>query len=655
VATFNGLTLDAAGNYHFTVQGAGLSAISPGFVVNPATASQLLFAALLPDTSAGQELPAVQVLVRDQFGNPVTGTRVTLAANGPGTLSGITPTALSQNGSATFNSQVLTTAGPYVLDASAGSLSATSTGFTVHPGAASQVAFVTGAGNTPAGQSLPTVQVALQDAYGNLATDAAALVTLTATGPATVSATATTAQGIATFTGVTLTTAGTYTLSASAPGVFQTQAPAFSVTPAAATELAFEANPPGATAGVALPNLRIDLRDAFGNLVPSAAGTVTISVAGPGGFTAGAVTAPAAAGVAVFTGLTLQKSGSYVLTVTAPNLASASSAPFTIAPAAASQLAFEPLPNSGTAGSALPDLRVDVLDSFGNLTTSKATLQLAILGPSLPVAGSTNQTAVSGVADFSGLILQKVGAYNFNVSGPGLLGASAGPVTIAPAAANHLAFASTPVVGAAGQTLPDVTIDVLDAYGNLSTSAEPVTLAVSSPRGFSTGTTTSIAVNGVARFAGLVLPSGGGYTLFANAPGLAPPAPTSLSATGPAATTTSTTSTTTTSTNPITITAASIPARIRFISVPHTGRAGKPLAAFRLQVLDASGHPVANKLVRLHITSGKLRGILQRTTNSTGTVTFTSLSIPRSGRYTILASVSGLTTTFAIRVSISAT
>src|SRR5437667_10950873 len=89
--------------------------------------------------------------------------------------------------------------------------------------------------------------------------------------------------------------------------------------------------------------------DAAGNPVPSFTGSVTVALgSNPGGSTlSGTTTVAAVNGVASFSPLTLDKTGtSYALTATAAGLIPATSSGFSITPGAATQLVFGTQPGT---------------------------------------------------------------------------------------------------------------------------------------------------------------------------------------------------------------------------------------------------------------------------------------------------------------------
>jgi hypothetical protein len=126
-------------------------------------------------------------------------------------------------GTATF-SATLVTAGSQSLtatDTSNGSIIGSESGITVTPAAASQVVFTQVPSSGTAGQTLGTVQVAIEDAYGNVETadNSDKIAVSVNSGPSTQlggTLTETVQAGIATFSNLLLDTSGSYTLAAQA-------------------------------------------------------------------------------------------------------------------------------------------------------------------------------------------------------------------------------------------------------------------------------------------------------------------------------------------------------------------------------------------------------------------------------------------------------
>ena len=123
--------------------------------------------------------------------------------------------------------------------------------------------------------------------------------------------TVTAQNGVARFSGLTLTAAGSgYTLQA-AFGQNVATTSGFTVTPASATRLAVISEPPVRIGVKQAFGVSVAVLDQFGNVESGYSGTVTLSLAsGPsGGALGGILTVPVQNGVAVFTRLKLNRAG----------------------------------------------------------------------------------------------------------------------------------------------------------------------------------------------------------------------------------------------------------------------------------------------------------------------------------------------------------
>src|SRR3989440_4056763 len=310
----------------------------------------------------------------------------------------------------------------------------------------------------------------------------------------------------------------------------------------AATQLTFTGQPTPAVAGVAIsPAVQVMAQDALGNTLTSFNGTVTVALASnPGGDTLSGTKAVAAQnGVATFADLNVTRVGAgYTLQASATlsgTTLTATSNPFTISPAAAKRLVFTGQPGSTPAGAAItPAIQVTARDSFGNAATGFAANVTLAIGNNPgggALSGTPTQTAVGGVASFSGLTINNAGiGYTLTAAATGLSGGTSASFNITAAAAGQLAF-TTPPSSAAQSGAPfaqQPVLQVQDANGNpVSTPGVTVTAAIATgPPGAAASLAAFTATsdnNGVATFAGLAI-SGptGGYTLTFTAANLAP-------------------------------------------------------------------------------------------------------------------------------------
>jgi autotransporter-associated beta strand protein len=277
-----------------------------------------------------------------------------------------------------------------------------------------------------------------------------------------------------------------------------------------------------ATATVGLPvTATVIAQDSGGNVAGGFAGTVTL------GSSAGADLTPT--GIALVNGtatvaITLTAAGSQTLTAAYGGLTSGT-ASINVSPGPLAKFLVTPVVGGGsaTAGSLFP-IVVQAADSYGNPITS------GYSGPALVTLGITPTSATSAFPQTVSMGSQGMGlgvgrmnvagSYTITAAGGSFTG-SAAPLTITPAPAVKLAFASQPASTATGNTLPPVTVQVQDAYGNVITTdnTDAVSLGIatgpgSGAPGFTPGsTTTAIVHNGVATFTNLTLAVPGAYTL----------------------------------------------------------------------------------------------------------------------------------------------
>src|SRR5207248_10936116 len=281
--------------------------------------------------------------------------------------------------------------------------------------------------------------------------------------------------GVATFVDLSLSkTATGYTLTASASGFAPVTSTAFDITPGTANQLAFTVQPSNTLAGAAMsPAVQVSALDAAGNPVPSFTGTVTVALGtNPGGSTlSGTTTVAAANGVASFSPLTLDKTGtSYALTATAAGLTPTTSSGFNITPGAATQLVFGTQPSTTVANRQIsPAVKVRALDAFGNVATGFSDAVAIALGSNpggSTLSGTTPVAAVSGVATFF-VSLNKAGTgYTLTASASGFAPATSTAFDITPGTATQLALARQRAApGARGPIGPPGEVGARDARG----------------------------------------------------------------------------------------------------------------------------------------------------------------------------------------------
>jgi hypothetical protein len=614
--------------------------------------------------------PPVTVAAKDQFGNTFTGdssSTVTLTLNG-GTFvgGGNTATARFSNGVAAFGNLAVAAPGSYTLTASDGSLSgATSNPFTVQTPA--KLAFTQQPGNGVIGAPLsPPVAVAVEDAGGSVVSGDASTVTLTlssgtfSTGSNT--ATATAVNGVATFGGLVINTAGSYTLAASDGSLTGATSNRFTVSAGTSVYLDFNTAATDFTS-----NFRV-VNNGGANGTSLAWGAAFGVQDQPGPAAGGGVQSSGSVAIdstAIYTPSRVNLADGNVHTmseyVTAVTGLGTGDKPLQIGYLAPTSVGFNAgnnfisarilgndsvefqSANGGTAASShntTPTGTIHAGDWLDLIFTAKETVSgsfqgtfsLVDYGPagvgpgttvvapvSWTVSGLTGLGTASSVAPgfrtaTSAAFTGHVGFDNFAVDPPG------------PA---KLAYLQQPSSGTAGVPLSPFVVAVEDIAGHtVSTDASTVTLTLSHGT-FADGTTSvsAQAVDGVATFSNLVLNTAGSYVLRATDtnPNLDPGyAPFTINAASGAAT------------------------QLAFLQQPTSANAGTAISpAVTVAVEDANGNTVTSdtSTVTLTLNGGTFAdGTTSVSTAAVnGVATFGSLVISAAGTYTLTASDGSLT------------
>lgn len=293
VATFSGLSVEAAGSYALVATSAGVSPhTSAPFEVVAAAPARLAFTASPGGGVAGEPLaPAAVVRVEDAFGNPVMSgldtISIALQGGNPAAVLAGTTSAAAVLGEATFADLSVDLVGSYTLAASAAGLDgAASAGFPIAAAAASPAnSGVAAAVATQTAGGVVAVAATVRDAFGNPVPDAAVTLATAAAGATLVQPPATDAAGEASGS-VSSTVAGALTVTGSigggpafagtAPVTFEPGAPSLVASTLVATPASVQAN------GIASISLVATVKDEFGNAIPgldvtlSSSGTATL-------------------------------------------------------------------------------------------------------------------------------------------------------------------------------------------------------------------------------------------------------------------------------------------------------------------------------------------------------------------------------------------
>src|SRR5206468_1040247 len=130
----------------------------------------------------------------------------------------------------------------------------------------------------------------------------------------------------------------------------------------------------------------------------------------------GGAVASDANGLATFPALSVNLVGSKQLTASSGALPTATSAAFTVSPAAAAALAFTVAPSNVVAGVAIaPGVQVKVSDAFGNGVPATS-VSLALAGTGTLTGGGALVSNAAGLATFSALSVNLAGSKQLTAS-----------------------------------------------------------------------------------------------------------------------------------------------------------------------------------------------------------------------------------------------
>lgn len=197
------------------------------------------------------------------------------------------------------------------------------------------------------------------------------------------------------------------------------------------TKLGFIVQPSNASTGQSItPAVKVAAQDANGNTVTTINPFITVSIANnpSGGTLSGTVTRQASFGVATFDNLSIDAAGmGYTLLATNVGLISGTSSSFTVSAGTAAKVAFIVEPSDVGVGSAIsPPVKVAIQDAAGNTVitaTNSITVAIGNNPGSGAISGTLTKSAVAGVATFSNLSIDTVGAgYTLVATSSGLVG-----------------------------------------------------------------------------------------------------------------------------------------------------------------------------------------------------------------------------------------
>jgi FKBP-type peptidyl-prolyl cis-trans isomerase 2 len=539
MATFSGLTLDKAGTGAvLQASGGSLGVMTSEVTVVAGAATQLVITTEPPPSVTAGSGFGLVAAAEDAFGNvdPTFDGSVDLGGSSGGAPQGGMLTATAEAGVARFSDLILDQAATgATLMASSGTLThATTTGFAVSAAPATQLVITTEPPpNVTAGSGFGLV-VAAEDTFGNVDPTFDGSVDLGGSSGAALNGgplTATAEAGVVRFSDLMLDQVATGATLLAQSGTL-TPATTFgvAVSAAPATQLVITTEPPpNVTAGSGF-GLVLSAEDAFGNVDPTFHGDVTVALASnPGGETLGGPARMTAdAGVAAFSGLTLEKSASAETLRVSGGPGAATTDALAVTAARATHLVITSAPPGTVAAGGPFGLVVAAEDAFGNVDSGydgSAALALTSNPGGAMLGGTTTTRAAAGVMTYSGLTLDRAAAGDvIAISSSGLSVVSTSPLTVAAAPATQLVVATQPPGSVNAASAFGLVVAAEDAFGNLDPSfSGSVTLALADNPGGATlgGALTVSASGGIAPFGGLTLDHGGsGYVLHASSSGL---------------------------------------------------------------------------------------------------------------------------------------
>lgn len=455
-------------------QDGGNGEVTVTFVVQ---SQKLVFASEPDDIVAGQTTSAPTVQLQDQSGSNVaqSGVLVTLSLV-KGATTTLQQVETDASGLASFSGFTLGTAGGYHLSASAPNVDpAISSVFVVSPVSGWTLAFVQNPSDVAAAQAMsPAVTVQLQDDSGTAiaASQVPVELLLDPTGAfvADTNVSETDATGLATFSDIAITSAGTFTMSALASAARSEASSSFTVSAESADQLVFLQPPTDViVGGVPTPDVAVQVEDAYGNAVAGAGLQICLR-ADPTATLTGTCSDTDAAGVATYDALTLQPIGTYTLTAYGNDadgdaLQEATSPAFGVTAGTASGLVWVDPPAEVTAGHVF-SASVQVVNQYGvSYPGQFTTVDLHIGSASAPVWRSA-VTDASGVAQFANLRLYTAGDTQVIATASGL-GQRETSVLVAAGIPIRLAFAQQPSDATAGEALsPPVIVQLKSFFDN---------------------------------------------------------------------------------------------------------------------------------------------------------------------------------------------
>lgn len=387
-----------------------------------------------------------------------------------------------------------------VVRVAEGGVSANTNAFTWTPNAARKLLYVV---EPPlvavAFTALTTFTLRIADDFGNTVnSDNGRVLSLTVlTGTGTFSGgSALTVNGVATFSAVTYPNAEVVSYNVSATGLTNAPNRTLTVTGGGIASFKLVSAVASATAGTVL-SITVTALNAASTTASGYTGTVQFTSSdAQAGLPAATAFQASDLGVKTFS-VTYKTAGSQTVSVQDTGLSSTktTSSAVTVSAAAAAKLAYAVFSSSSVVNSAWTSFKLQIQDSFSNLTADTTSISLSKISGAGTLSGTLTAAAVAGVATFSNIQHDTVEAVQLRASGTGLTPADSASVAVVAAGLHHYTLSVPVSTVLVGTPLLTTLVTAVDGNG------QPVSTY--------TGTVQFTATDGAA-----VLPANYTYTPF---------------------------------------------------------------------------------------------------------------------------------------------
>ncbi|MBI5021905.1 MAG: T9SS type A sorting domain-containing protein [Ignavibacteriales bacterium] len=643
VASFNDLWIDLIGSKNINASSGSLTdATSSTFSITHGSSDHLVFVQQPTNTIAGGTIsPAVTVQLKDPYENDVTASGISISlevSSGTDTLRGTKTRTTDANGVATFSDLNIRLIGTKSITATSfGITGAISSPFIISPAAANKISVETMADGSgviiPAqtiisGSSL-SVYAITRDVYNNFISNSIGSWSLDNVTGSVIGTDLVPFDGnrAATFTGHG---AGSANIKATSGILTPVSSGTLTVVAGSVHHLSFTRQPSATVAGsIISPAVTVQLKDNLGNDVSIENVAITLSLSNGTGTLSGTLTQLTNnSGLARFSDLSINKSGTKNLSAQSGSLIPAVSDAFSISADTPVAIAFlQQPPSNVVAGATIsPAITVQLRDSYDNtVPTAGETITLTLTSGIGPLLGTTSKiTDASGTATFSDLSMQKAGAKQLTATRTLFTPVQSNSFNVNPATATKIIVESAPdgngsiitaqsIVSQNTLTAYAVNRDLYDNFvANDSSAVWSLQFIVDSIK------QSDLVFSSACNCATFTARLTGTAQIHVEKIGL-------------------------TSVNSGTLTVlAGMASRLVYLQQPTDGAAGAIISpSVRIQISDNAGNPISILGDTITISkktgTGTLNGTKQRTTNSSGNVIFNDLSIDMPGVKTLEA------------------